>query len=89
MLEVTQSTASELGRHTRLGSRKPLAIGRGFEPTPGQQWPFYLHSSGQGQVSAKVTLSNPRTPLVRTQAHSCPISQPGENLLGQSEAKAW
>lgn len=34
-LEVTQHTASGLGRHTRLGSRRLLAADLCLEPTPG------------------------------------------------------
>lgn len=34
-LEVTQHTASGLGRHTRLGNRRLLAAGLRLEPTPG------------------------------------------------------
>lgn len=48
LLKVMQYRASGFRRHASLGSRRPRAAGLGFEPTPGQQWPFYLHSSGMG-----------------------------------------
>ena len=48
LLKVMQYRASGFRRHASLGSRRPRAAGLGFETTPGQQWPFYLHSSGMG-----------------------------------------